>query len=218
MRASKVGSPVKKCWTCFQHKPLSDFWLSKRAKDGHMCYCIACAKKREKAYRVNNGKKKHEPPAQKKCSRCKEVKPREAFSISRSSATGLDYICRVCKSAHNAVYDPLRGSQRDKNLWQRFRMVQANYLALLEAQGGKCAICEAVPASENSLCIDHCHDSGQVRGLLCNKCNASLSGMEREGFMEKALAYLARQRDERYDFWAIPNSTYQQFVRQSIRR
>jgi hypothetical protein len=61
---------------------------------------------------------------------------------------------------------------------------------LLVRQGGVCAICRE-PA--NPLCIDHCHISGQVRGLLCNQCNLGL-GIYRDdpARLRSAADYLER--------------------------
>ena len=44
------------------------------------------------------------------------------------------------------------------------------YGALLEAQGGLCAICK----KESKLHVDRCHDSGSIRGLLCASCNVGI--------------------------------------------
>lgn len=45
------------------------------------------------------------------------------------------------------------------------------YDELFESQGGRCALCQA---EKRTLCVDHCHQCGKVRGLLCHKCNLSL--------------------------------------------
>lgn len=49
-----------------------------------------------------------------------------------------------------------------------------DYEKLLEAQGGVCAICGIPPTPKRALCVDHCHSTGKVRGLLCTKCNRTL--------------------------------------------
>lgn len=49
------------------------------------------------------------------------------------------------------------------------------YEAMLERQNGKCKICGEVPKGyRKHLCIDHCHSTGRVRGLLCHTCNAGI--------------------------------------------
>lgn len=56
----------------------------------------------------------------------------------------------------------------------------ADFLAMNERQGGRCAnpACRKLPEEANSrtkeLCVDHDHETGQVRGLLCFFCNAIL--------------------------------------------
>lgn len=49
--------------------------------------------------------------------------------------------------------------------------------ALSEMQNGKCAICEKVPRGRRhckKLHVDHCHETGQVRAMLCSNCNQGL--------------------------------------------
>jgi hypothetical protein len=56
-------------------------------------------------------------------------------------------------------------------------------------QHNACAICERTPSE--TLCIDHCHDTGKVRGLLCRRCNSGLGFYDDDPeFMSKAVAYL----------------------------
>jgi hypothetical protein len=52
----------------------------------------------------------------------------------------------------------------------------AGYEALLELQGGRCAICRNRPGKKKRLAVDHDHQSGAVRGLLCGNCNHNLLG------------------------------------------
>jgi hypothetical protein len=60
---------------------------------------------------------------------------------------------------------------------KRYGLTKADYFALFEKQNGKCAICKC--ASKNrKLCVDHCHASRKVRGLLYRNCNVALGLMK----------------------------------------
>jgi hypothetical protein len=69
-------------------------------------------------------------------------------------------------------------------------ITQEAYDAFFVAQGGVCAICGR-PATQIRLLVDHNHNTGRVRGLLCYRCNTALGrlGDSVEG-LERALAYL----------------------------
>lgn len=56
----------------------------------------------------------------------------------------------------------------------------ADYVALLDSQGGVCAICGS-PPQNNRLAVDHDHVTGDVRGLLCSPCNRHVGYFERFG-------------------------------------
>jgi hypothetical protein len=69
-----------------------------------------------------------------------------------------------------------------------YGVTQDQYNAKLKEQAGSCAICLVV--TDKVLAVDHCHGTGQVRGLLCNLCNLGLAAIERDGFVERAQRYL----------------------------
>lgn len=64
-------------------------------------------------------------------------------------------------------------------IWTSFRMTPMEYDRLFEAQRGVCAICARECASGKRLAVDHDHETGTVRGLLCLKCNTALGWFER---------------------------------------
>ena len=69
----------------------------------------------------------------------------------------------------------------------------AEYSALLQKQGGHCAICPRTAADQRgrSLLVDHDHTTKQVRGLLCTKCNSGLGALgDNEEGLARALAYV----------------------------
>jgi hypothetical protein len=66
---------------------------------------------------------------------------------------------------------------------------------MLSAQKGACAICYRLPTDE-LLHIDHCHDSKQVRGLLCRACNTAIGMLGHDrAILARAIVYLGSQVD-----------------------
>ena len=86
--------------------------------------------------------------------------------------------------------DRVAEAERKRNLRLKFGITVEEYDALLEAQGGICAIC-ASPPGKKLLAVDHHHDTGAIRGLLCSNCNTSLGLMKDDpDRLERAVAYL----------------------------
>ena len=67
---------------------------------------------------------------------------------------------------------------KNARLKRLYGITLAQYEEMLEKQGGVCALCGKHP-SKNSLCVDHSHVTGRVRGLLCYFCNKTLWWIER---------------------------------------
>ncbi|MFC4121101.1 endonuclease VII domain-containing protein [Nonomuraea zeae] len=62
------------------------------------------------------------------------------------------------------------GSTRNYHLKRRYGITEDDFERMLARQGGLCAICQSAPGTF----VDHCHRSGQVRGVLCFNCNNGL--------------------------------------------
>lgn len=81
---------------------------------------------------------------------------------------------------------------RDKNRARRYGLTLQDYRDILQRQANACAICKT---SGPRLCIDHCHATGHVRGLLCRKCNLGLGNYNDDpGLTRAATAYLEAAR------------------------
>lgn len=80
--------------------------------------------------------------------------------------------------------------------WTKKYNVSVDYImSTLKSQDGKCAIC--VKDIDESLCVDHCHATGRVRGLLCNNCNAGIGLLgDTVESIEAALRYLKCHQDK----------------------
>lgn len=73
-------------------------------------------------------------------------------------------------------------------------MTLETYNAMLESQNGVCAVCNTVPSNGDCLCVDHCHSSGKIRGLLCRYCNVMVGMIEQQERHGKCLKYLERNQ------------------------
>jgi Recombination endonuclease VII len=97
-------------------------------------------------------------------------------------------IARFLANDRRRVRRALEPDYRDGERARRYGLTLAQYRALQARQGNACAICRRVT---RVLCIDHCHVTGRVRGLLCPKCNSALGFCgDDPRLLRAALAYL----------------------------
>ena len=98
--------------------------------------------------------------------------------------------------------DPSRRAVNLRNNLRQYGVTPEWYATKLVEQGNRCAICGRTPPpggrkSASRLHVDHCHDSGQVRDLLCNRCNPGLGHFLNDpALLEAAAAYLRRHQQE----------------------
>ena len=89
---------------------------------------------------------------------------------------------------------------------KRLRVSTEERLKLLSAADGRCQICGAESndtdcpttgsVKTSSLCVDHCHETGELRGILCRACNSGLGHFKDDiSLLEKAIVYLRGNRD-----------------------
>lgn len=82
---------------------------------------------------------------------------------------------------------------RNAQLKHRYGITLDDFNKLMWKQQGKCAICRSEPEEGKNLHVDHCHETGKVRGLLCRKCNQALGLIEDEPeILERMSQYLAQ--------------------------
>ena len=90
-------------------------------------------------------------------------------------------------------------SRRRAKLKYRYKLTDEEVDFLIERQHGLCAICGQPPSDENTrahwngkLCVDHDHDTGKVRGLVCNDCNLAIGYGKSPDVLRAAADYLER--------------------------
>ena len=85
---------------------------------------------------------------------------------------------------------------KDKDLKKLYGVTLDWYKEQYAKQGGVCAICSkpettVIHGKQVSLAVDHCHDTGKVRGLLCVPCNRGIGMLKHNrDLLQKAIAYL----------------------------
>lgn len=124
----------------------------------------------------------------KKCSGCKKLLPLSEFNRNTARRDGLNYSCRKCWAEYQA----------ERALLRKFGITKAEFDAILKRQNGGCAVCGTkvgmVRAGKRlRLCVDHCHKTGVVRGILCTSCNNGLGRFKDDPvLLERAALYLRR--------------------------
>lgn len=90
--------------------------------------------------------------------------------------TGFHSLCKSCQSEYAKEYRTKRieanPNYHVEKHWKTYGISSEQYDEMLKNQQGKCAICQQ--ESNRKLCIDHNHETDEVRGLLCYKCNSIL--------------------------------------------
>lgn len=112
----------------------------------------------------------------KTCSECGKTKPTDDFGLARTRPDGLNNRCRPCNLEYARAWR-LRNKDRERvRALGRYGMSLDDYDRLFARQRGRCAICSTTKGGGRGphLHVDHCHDSGRIRGLLCNNCNRGL--------------------------------------------
>jgi len=157
--------PPRKCKECGEIKPIAGNDL-----------CAACYKS---------------PPRE--CAGCGEIKP--------IKGNGLCFTCyksppRECKGC--GEIKPITGNDLCKACYERWKLhklTYKEYMAMLEKQNNKCAICEKPFTDENKPNVDHCYTTKQNRGLLCRDCNLGLGHFKDNlNSLQKAIDYVKSHR------------------------
>lgn len=143
------------------------------------------------------------------CRKCGVTFPLSEFPKLHTMRPGVRTSCKKCYSRYSREWNVNNADRYfDGHLRRRFGITLAEYNAILERQGGVCAICGSPPTRRNRrkggqrvfvarLVADHDHVTGKVRGLLCSNCNTGLGA----AMVRRALEYLE------CGLW--PRTTYQ---------
>jgi hypothetical protein len=148
----RVAPEGRLCCACRQRKPDSEFRKDQRTKDGIAYRCRDCAYEIEKKWRKNN------------------------IERARDNARGVQ------RRAYAKDPEKYRDMLRRSRMRTIHGLEYEDFLAMLAAQNWQCKICAKhltvrvrnYPRKGNVACVDHNHETDEIRGILCNHCNRGL--------------------------------------------
>lgn len=117
------------------------------------------------------------------CSRCGELKPYSEFN--QNGKRWLKAQCRSCQKIERRVYQ-----------LSTYGLTLESYDERLKTQGNKCACCGTTEFCDRYgyAHVDHCHKTGEVRGLICRHCNVALGLMgDNLAGVAQSVVYLAKR-------------------------
>ena len=124
----------------------------------------------------------------KHCHRCDTTKPLTEFyrrTYKRTGEVKYQSKCKACQAEERRYYyKPHQDTRR------KLKITDEEYATLMEKSQGGCEVCNT-PLER--VCIDHCHTTGRVRGVLCHNCNTALGLVgDNVATLTKLIQYLER--------------------------
>lgn len=193
----------KRCCVCGDDKPLTAFYVSKARPDGRTSRCKACWRDRSvrRPTCLHCGSvfevplRRGVPPrvcspacAQGRANSRRRHRRRVPVVFRECALCGESFECKA-----GSPQQVCRGKCASRaNLLTRYGLSPASWNDLLRRQDGRCAVCGDGFGAKGPQ-IDHCHDTGRVRGVLCTRCNLGLGHVLDDRDRLHAMAtYLAR--------------------------
>jgi len=168
----------KTCASCKQDKPLNQYCRYKNTSDGLQSWCKPCmntyAGRRAKALR---GAESFNTPPSKECPRCHQTKASDQYGRNKTRPDGLAVNCKECT----------RSTCREAN----YNISQEEFDTFLESQESGCRLCGNSISGKKAV-VDHSWSTGEIRGIVCYRCNILLGHMgdNLSDLFTKCLAYL----------------------------
>ena len=134
------------------------------------------------------------------------------FHSQRTNKDGLRYRCKKCRSPKQKEWSNSDKGKAYREMWRaenpdykvsydlkrKFGITLGQYNEKKASQDGRCAICGDIPSQLRGgkivrLSVDHDHATGEVRGLLCNKCNRGIGYLQDSvDILQLAAEYLSK--------------------------
>jgi Recombination endonuclease VII len=162
---------MKICKACGAAKQLDEYYANPSGRDGTRPECKDCTRARRKRWYLEN--------------REREIQRVLAWQVEHPE------MVRARMDAFRAA-GKKKVSDRKSRLKRKYGLTLEGFDALLESQGGGCAICGR-PDVDN---VDHDHATGRVRGILCFKCNVAIGLIDEDSDRARAAGEYLDRDDE----------------------
>lgn len=206
----------KRCTICGETKLYEYFSKNIKSPNGHRPDCKQCCKLSLET-RINMRKESLAKISTKLCKKCGKEKNKDNFHSRCDGRIKLAPYCKPCqkivakanKAKHNhykdyelkrTVENPERRAKEHfkSKVKQNYGINYEEYEELLKKHNYKCAICQSNSSENNKkLHLDHCHETGKIRGFLCRACNHGLGNFKDDiDLLEKAKEYLTSENNK----------------------
>jgi Recombination endonuclease VII len=156
------------------HQATSEFYEQNGMKDGHRHNCKECHSAAHKEWYAQN-------------------RDEEIARVKRWQQENKDRVNEVSRRRRAERGDEYKRKEREGHLLRKYGIRIRDFETLLYAQMGFCAICGR--NERHRLHVDHDHETGVVRGLLCGKCNKAIGLLDDEPrLLRSAEDYLVAYR------------------------
>lgn len=172
------------CTDCKIEKSASEFSRKGKGKWGQQKYQSYCKK-------CENIRKKNRPLSQDQRDRHREY--RRTWAVKNQARLTELQATRRAKDPEYHTWQSY-----NNHLWKKYRIRWDDYEEICRRQDNKCGICgEPLSFEPKRPAIDHDHDSGRIRGILCDACNKGLGHFQDNvQIVRAALAYLERDASQ----------------------
>jgi len=150
----------------------------------------------------------------KKCKDCLLITSLDNFYIDERCKDKKGAICKACsakrlqkwrsknpqkvKEGIKRNYDNDKDAYRNRSLIYKYNITLEDYNIMLNNQKGLCRVCGIDRMNlRKNLSVDHCHKTGKVRGLLCERCNTALGLLKEDiKIMRNLINYMELENDK----------------------
>ena len=167
--------PEKRCNVCTDTKPIEEFsrvnYITSTGKQSWRfnSTCIACRRERDRERHHNNLEKER-------------ARQREYQKRTRPERTAASRRYRERNPERQQLW---REWKWNRSLERLYGVTFEAYRDFVERHGRQCKICGA---TEGKIGIDHCHETGKLRGILCSGCNLALGNIKENAERARGLA------------------------------